>query len=195
MTSLNLLLPPYTSYFQIQGIRASIYEFWCGGDTIQSITKGFCTRKWGGVWESRGQGNGLPGCLQQTGTLCSERQQKSGKYPTTCADCPRHFKSKQLLFIIPPSLQLANPDNKHRLFTVFVRDNLNLQSFSRWRFPRLATSELPGENITNVHPRDAVQTYCIWIPRAGAVQLAIITSTPSVNEEFWTNCDICTLQF
>lgn len=60
-----------------------------------------------------------------------EPLEKFSKSPTTCADFPRHFKSKQLLFIIPPSSQLANLD-KDRLFTltVFIRDNLSLQSFS-----------------------------------------------------------------
>lgn len=89
------------------------------------------------------------------GIFCLEPQEKFGKSSATCADSPGHFKSKQLLFVIPPSPKLANLDNKHWLFAVFVRDNLNLQSFSRRCFPRLPKLELPEENIRNAHPRDS----------------------------------------
>lgn len=89
------------------------------------------------------------------GIFSLEPQEKFDKSSATCADSPGHFKSKQLLFVNPPSPKLANLYSKHWLFTVFVRDNLNLQSFSRLCFPRLPTLELPGENIRNAHPRDS----------------------------------------
>lgn len=153
-------------------------------------------RKWGGIWESRGQRNGLPGGPWQMGIFCLEPQEKFGKSSTTCADSPGHFKSKQLLFVIPPSPKLANLDNKHWLFTVFVRDNLNLQSFLRWCFPRLPTPELPGENIKNAHPRDQFRpTASEFLGLRPYNQQWQQLSLVNVTEGFWTNVDFATLQF